>query len=392
MVDKKLVLFGAGKIGRSFIGQVFSRSGYEVIFVDIDHQLIANLNKHKQYRVIIKSPAGDETILVTNVRGVHLSETEKVTAELANASIAALSVGKKGLTSTLPVIAESLVIRQKKYGQWPLDILIAENIRNADRYILKVIKSLLQKGYDADSMLGLVETSIGKMVPIMSQKELNKDPLWVFAESYNSLIVDKKGFKNPVPEVSFLSPKENIKAWVDRKLFIHNLGHATAAYLGFQKNPDMDFIYEVLSDDEIYKKTRQTMLQSADILICLYPGEFTRLQIENHIDDLLERFKNKALGDSVYRVGCDLFRKLSPEDRLVMPINAAIKLNKPFNLIFKALVAGISFRATDENGKYFPADEKFFKEAEKGVEYILENICKLQRKHISDGNYRHVRS
>jgi len=97
MVDKKLVLFGAGKIGRSFIGQVFSRSGYEVIFVDIDHQLIANLNKHKQYRVIIKSPAGDETILVTNVRGVHLSETEKVTAELANASIAALSVGKKGL-------------------------------------------------------------------------------------------------------------------------------------------------------------------------------------------------------------------------------------------------------------------------------------------------------
>ena len=30
---EKIVIFGAGKIGRSFIGQLFSRSGYEVILI-----------------------------------------------------------------------------------------------------------------------------------------------------------------------------------------------------------------------------------------------------------------------------------------------------------------------------------------------------------------------
>ena len=40
VIKNKLVLFGAGKIGRSFIGQVFSRSGYEVVFIDINQEII----------------------------------------------------------------------------------------------------------------------------------------------------------------------------------------------------------------------------------------------------------------------------------------------------------------------------------------------------------------
>lgn len=377
MTHKKLVLFGAGKIGRSFIAQVFSRSGYEVIFVDINHQVIDKLNECRQYKVIIKSALGDETLQINNVRGIHLSEVEKVTDELASASIAAISVGQQGLAASLPLIAQSLLLRKQKYSDWPLDIIIAENMRNADRYVSEEISKILPTNYPLDKLLGLVETSIGKMVPIMSQKDVEEDFLQVFAEPYNSLIVAKNSFKNPLPEVNYLAPKENIKAWVDRKLFIHNLGHAAAAYLGFQKKPELVFMYEVLSDPEIHEATRKTMQQSADILMSLYPEEFTRVQLETHIDDLLERFQNKALGDTVFRVGCDLYRKLSPEDRLVAPINAAIKLDKPFDLILKVLFAAISFRATAENGKHFPPDEKFFIEAEKGINYILENICQL---------------
>lgn len=377
MVQKKMVLFGAGKIGRSFIGQVFSRSGYEVVFVDINRQLIEKINEQKCYKVVIKSKEKDETILITNVRGIHLCDEEKVIAELADASIAALSVGQQGLPSAIPLIAKSLVLREQQHGEWPLDIIIAENMRNADQYISAELTRLLPAGYPFNKLVSMVETSIGKMVPIMSQKDFEEDQLQVFAEPYNSLIVGKKGFKNPIPDVGFLAPKDNIKAWVDRKLFIHNLGHATAAYLGFQKNQQWVYIYEVLEDPEIFRITRQTMLQSADILMGLYPDEFTRPQLETHIDDLLERFKNKALGDTIFRVGCDLYRKLNPEDRLAGPIHSAIKLKKPFDLILNALVAGISFRAKDVSGNYYLTDEKFFAETEKGKEYILTNICKL---------------
>jgi mannitol-1-phosphate 5-dehydrogenase len=211
----------------------------------------------------------------------------------------------------------------------------------------------------------------------MSQKDMEEDPLQVFAEPYNTLIVAKRGFKNPVPQVKDLEPKENIKAWVDRKLFIHNLGHATAAYLGFLKYPKAKYIYQVLDDHEIFETTRQTMLQSADILMALYPGEFTSPMLTGHIDDLLSRFRNKALGDTIFRVGCDLYRKLSPEDRLAAPIKAAISLKMPYDLIYNVLVASISFRATNEKGDYLPTDLNFFSESLYGKEHIIKNICML---------------
>ena len=377
MKNKKIVVFGAGKIGRSFIGQVFNRSGYEVVFVDINKRLIDLMNRERHYRVIIKDGDNEETLQIHDVKGVCLDDEKKVIAELKEAGIVSLSVGQLGLQSAIPIIARALIERRIEYGDVPLDIIIAENMRNADTYIREELRKYLPEDYPLNQLVGLIETSIGKMVPIMAHKDMEDDPLQVFAEPYNSLIVAKNSFINPVPDVSFLTPKENIKAWVDRKLFIHNLGHATTAYLGFHAHPDSIYISEVLDDNKLLQEVRQTMLQAADILQSLYPEEFTLQQLEEHTDDLLHRFRNKSLGDTLFRVGCDLYRKLGPEDRLVAPVSAALKTNKPFHLILYAIETGISFRGKDQNGNYYPSDELFFKEAKNGNRYILENICKL---------------
>jgi mannitol-1-phosphate 5-dehydrogenase len=374
---KKIIIFGAGKIGRSFIGQIFNRSGYEVVFVNISARLIDLINEKKQYRVVIKSNKGDEIIPITHVRGIHLDDTETLVEELTDVPLMALSVGQQGLPAALPLIAMSLLKRQQKYDHWPLDIIIAENMRNADQFIAGELAKLLPTGFPLNELVGLVESSIGKMVPMMSGKDLEEDLLQVFAEPYNSLIVAKDGFKNRVPDVDFLAPKENIKAWVDRKLFIHNLGHATAAYLGFQKNPKWVYLYEALADREIFLATRETMLQSAEILMALYPGEFTRSDLIYHIDDLLERFQNKALGDTIFRVGCDLYRKLGPEDRLAGPVHVALKHGKPYDRIIEAIKAAMNFKAMDINGAYFHLDEEFFEEVNIGIEYVLNTICMI---------------
>jgi mannitol-1-phosphate 5-dehydrogenase len=377
-VDRKIVIFGAGRIGRSFIGQVFSRSGYDVVFIDIDRQLIDLLNQHKQYRIVIKDGKADRILLIQNIRGVNLHDTDNVISELADAGIASLSVGQQGLSAMIPILAKALIVRRQRFGDIPLDIIIAENMRNADTYIRNELRKNLPPDYPVEQLVGLIETSIGKMVPLMTRKDMEDDPLQVFAEPYNSLIVDRKGFINPVPDVPFLAPKEHIKAWVDRKLFIHNLGHAAVAYLGFNAYPDAVYIYEILEDSKIYHIIRQTMLQSADILQALYPDEFTQSQLEEHIDDLLHRFMNRSLRDTVFRVGCDLYRKLGPEDRIVAPIRAAIRTDKPYHLIMNVLEAGISFRTKDENGNCFPSDGLFFEETKKGIKYIVENICKIR--------------
>jgi len=372
--EDKIVIFGAGKIGRSFIGQLFSRGGYEVVFIDVYQPVIDELNRRRNYNVVIK---GDEESVITvqNVRGVFGGDAAKVASEITTARIVAVSVGLNGLKSIMPLLANGLVMRYETEKAFPLDIIIAENLRNAAEFMFQELKKLLPEGYPLEERVGLIETSIGKMVPITLKKDMNEDILQVFAEPYNTLILDKLAFKNPIPEIAGLAPKENMNVWVDRKLFIHNLGHATAAYLGNQAHPNAVFLYEVLADSQLKDTVRKTMLQAADILLKKYPDEFTLELLTEHIDDLLNRFQNKALGDTVFRVGCDLQRKLGAKDRLAGAIRLARELKLPYHLILMALVAGCHFNATDEDGKTLSSDREFVKIYSKGIKAVLISVC-----------------
>ncbi len=377
--NKKLVLFGAGKIGRSFIGQLFSRSGYEVVFVDIDEKVISGLNRHGKYRVIIKSDDGDETIWVENVKGVLVSDADKVIEEVAAAGILAISVGQNAIPKIIPIIAKGLELRNEYNPGLSLDIILAENLRDAAMIVRDELKKHISPSFDLEKNVGLIETSIGKMVPIMPKSAMVNDPLLVFAEPYNTLILDKNSFKNSVPKVEGLAPKDNMPAWVDRKSFIHNLGHAAAAYYGYWKYPDLIYLYEIMSKKDVYETARATMLQSADVLIKHYPDDFTKADLIAHIDDLLHRFSNKALGDTVFRVGQDLYRKLGPEDRLAGVLKLALNYKMPYDKILYIIACALNFKATDEQGKRSENDRKFSSEAELGISYILESISKLEK-------------
>lgn len=380
MESKKLVLFGAGKIGRSFIGQLFSRSGYEVVFIDIDEGIIAALNRDKRYKIIIKSDDGDEEIWVEHVRGVLGTNMEEVVSEVATASILAISVGQVAIPKIAPSIALGLELRVEKYAGIPLDIILAENLRDAAQAVGAELKKHLPSSFHFDEKVGLIETSIGKMVPIMPLSEIEKYPLLVFAEPYNTLILDEKGFKNPIPDVTGLAPKANMSAWVDRKSFIHNLGHAAAAYYGYLNYPDMIYLYQVMKQKDVYDAARATMIQAADILIKHYSKEFTKEDLLDHIDDLLHRFSNKALGDTVFRVGQDLYRKLGSEDRLAGPLKMALNYGMPYDKILYIIACSLSFKAKDEQGLRSERDKKFSKEAELGISHILETVCEVHKK------------
>jgi mannitol-1-phosphate 5-dehydrogenase len=372
--QNKLVLFGAGKIGRSFIGQLFSRGGYEVVFIDVYKPVIDELNLRHNYNVVIKGDV-ESIINIQNVRGVFAGDVAKVSEEIASARIVAVSVGLNGLKSSIQLIAKGLIKRFENTKASPLDIIIAENLRNAAEFMSQELQGHLPKGFPLEERVGLIETSIGKMVPIMLKKDMEADVLQVFAEPYNTLILDKLAFKNPIPLIEGLAPKENMKAWVDRKLFIHNLGHATAAYLGFLAHPSSTFLYEVLSDCQLKEKVRNTMLQAANILLRKYPDEFTIESLTEHIDDLLKRFQNKALGDTLFRVGCDLQRKLGAEDRLASAIQLAHEFKLPYDLILTSLVCGCHFKATDEVGNILPSDLEFLEIYSKGIKAVLIFIC-----------------
>lgn len=371
---KKLVLFGAGKIGRSFVAQLFCMGGYETVFVDIQEKLVDELNRRRSYNIIVKA-ARESIIVVKNVRAVRLSDSSAVTKEIMEADLLAVSVGVSGLTGAMEAIATGLVARYNLDPGLKTDIIIAENLRNTSEYFVEELYRFLPVNYPLKELVGLVDTCIEKMVPLMKEEDLRGDLLRVYAEPFNTLILNGPAFKNPQPEIPNVVYKDNIKAWADRKLFLMSLGHAATAYLGYLYNPRLVYTWEVLDIPSLYREIRDTMMQSAFILQYRYPEEFTISALEKHIDELLDRFRNKHLGDTLFRIGCDLFRKLGPDERLSRVIRTGLEAGLPTDKILYVLVCGIYFRATDENGSLFGADILFHNRYQSKLDPILREVC-----------------
>ena len=375
----KLLQFGAGNIGRSFMGALFSRAGWDVVFVDVNAAVVAALNQKRAYTVVIKREGkSDERRSVGPVRAVDGRNADAVAAEIADADLVSTSVGKAAFPKILPVIAAGLAEREKRFPGRPLDIIIAENARGADEFYWKTLAAALGPAYPLAERVGLVETSIGKMVPIMRAEDLAVDPLQVFAEEYEELILDGRGFRGAVPAVAGLKPVDDIRAYVDRKLFVHNLGHAATAYFGFAADPAAALIPDALALPGVEAAVRRAMGEAADALAAEYPAAFTRADLAAHVDDLLFRFKNRALGDTVHRVGRDLYRKLGREDRLVGAMLLCARRRLPFDGIAAAYRAALSFAAPDETGRLFPDDERFRREAlPRGLAAVLREVSGL---------------
>jgi mannitol-1-phosphate 5-dehydrogenase len=216
------------------------------------------------------------------------------------------------------------------------------------------------------------------MVPIMTEAQRLEDPLWVFAEAYNTLILDALAFKNPIPAVPGLAPQRNIAAYVDRKLFVHNLGHAAVAYLGHLYDPYLTYIWQVTELSELREMARAAMEESARALCAAYPEDFTPAALHEHIEDLLRRFRNRALGDTIFRVGRDVLRKLSRDDRII----GAMLFDRTRDIACPATArvaaAALEFRGTDERDRLSAPDAKFADELYPlGLDAIFTRICGL---------------
>ncbi len=374
----KIVVFGAGNIGRSLIGYLFSRAGYEVVFVDVIDEIVKALNERGRYKIVVVEKNGSsEIIWVENVRAVHAKDIEKVSDEIASADVIAAAVGANNLPNIYVTIAKGL-IRRYNLSKEQIDILICENIRNASKLFKDGLLKFLPEDYPFDSMVSLIETCTGKMVPLMTQEQEKEDILTMIAEAYDKIIVDAKAFKREIPNIKGIIPKENITAYVDQKLFIHNMGHAMTAYLGHITDPNMKYIWEAISNPYIYEAIKRAMWESGEALIREYPSEFNRENMGEYIEDLLKRFNNRALNDTIYRVGRDLPRKLSRNDRLI----GALLLKKKHSISFfynsLGVASALLFRGKDKDGKLYLTDEVFVKEIyPRGIDFILSEICKL---------------
>ena len=364
----KAVMYGAGNIGRGFIGMLFSASGYEVTFIDVAEKLIDALNREKTYPVRIVSNEGFEDIDVERICAVNGNNTEAAAQAIAEADIMATAVGVNILKYIVPNLAAG-IRRRIQAGGSPLNIIICENLIDADKLLAKLIRAELSEPEQDwfDKNIGLVEASIGRMVPVQTEEMKAGNPLRICAEKYDFLPVDKAAFKGEITDIKNMVPYEPFDFYIKRKLYVHNMGHAICAYLGLYTHKD--YIYEAIDDINIQSIVQNAMLESAMALTHKYrmPTE----DLVKHFQNLLYRFTNKTLKDTCKRVGADPGRKLSPTDRLIGASQLCLEGNISPVFISIGTAAAICEYIRENN----------LPQSTEQAEKVLESISALKKNH-----------
>jgi len=364
----KAVQFGAGNIGRGFLGQLYFETGYETTFVDVIPEVVAGLQTRHEYPLRIVEDAGSRTLTIGNVDAVDASDVDAVAAAVAEADLCATAVGVNVLPRVAPGLAAGIAKRFEQPPPRPLNVIVCENMIDAGPFLREEVRRRLDPAHHAalGELVGFVEASIGRMVPVMEKAE---DPLLVCVEAYCELPVDAQGFRGPVPPLANMQPKDHFKGYVERKLFVHNAGHAAAAYLGYLRGHE--YIWQAMADATVRSEVDAAMAETCAGLVRKHG--FTPEELDAHRADLARRFQNRALGDQVARVAKDPVRKLGPKDRLtgagLMCLGQDVE---PAHVAFAAAAAVRYDHADDAAARRLEAIRR-----QDGLDGVLRQVCQI---------------
>jgi mannitol-1-phosphate 5-dehydrogenase len=345
-MTKSALMFGAGNVGRGFLGQLFSESGYDVVFVDIDEPLIAALNTRRGYTIRLVEDDWTGEITVAPVRALHAEETDAVARALAEADLAATAVGVRALPHIAPLVAAGVARRDEEGVPAPLNIIVCENLKDAAAFFRRMVGDHLPAAHQAylRTHVGFVDTVIGRMVPPPTPQMRAQDPSLIVVEPYKELPVDRRGFVGPIPEIVGLEPTDNFAVYTARKLYIHNCGHAMLGYLGHLRGHA--FGYQALEDAAIRPLFERALAESKHGIATAHVVDPAWL--EAHIGDVTRRLANRALGDTIFRLAHDPLRKLGPEDRLVGAARLVEKAGGTPEALSWGIAGGYCFDDTDD--------------------------------------------
>ncbi|MCU1476469.1 MAG: mannitol-phosphate 5-dehydrogenase [Subtercola sp.] len=322
----KAVHFGAGNIGRGFVGLILHNAGYEVVFADVNAELIEALASASNYRVfeVGMSPTSHT---VDNFRALNSASDEtRVVAEIASADIVTTAVGPNILRFVAPLIGQALEARSAR--QAPLHVMACENAINAtDALRHHVEASLGDAAFAAVSERAVfANTAVDRIVPGQAADA----GLDVTVEDFFEWVIESPPFganAPTIPEAHFVA---DLAPYIERKLFTVNTGHAGTAYLGYEIG--VQSISEAISIPEVFTDVRAALEETRTLLVAKH--EFDPTVQEQYLEKNLVRFANPYLPDTVDRVGRAPLRKLSRRERFVGPAAQLAEMGiKPIALL-----------------------------------------------------------
>ncbi|WP_342505730.1 mannitol-1-phosphate 5-dehydrogenase [Sporosarcina sp. FSL K6-2383] len=326
------VHFGAGNIGRGFIGSLLYQSGFETCFVDVNSELVDLINDKKEYRVQLANESQEE-LVVKNVRAINSATDPQLVIEaIVQADFVSAAVGPNVLPHIAVLLAKGLKERLEQSDK-PLTIIACENMIGGSALLMeKVYEQLIdEEKARFDERFSFPNAAVDRIVP----NQVNEDKLLVKVEPFYEWVVDESQIKGENPPIKGILFVEDLQPYIERKLYTVNTGHSIVAYLGYRAGNNT--IHESLANEDIESMTKKALQETGKLLVAKYG--FNEKVHDDYIQKIIGRFANPFIIDDPTRVGRSPIRKLQANDRLVGPAQQYVDM---FKEIPKYLVVGIA--------------------------------------------------
>lgn len=328
----KAVHFGAGNIGRGFVGLLLHEAGIAITFADVQDALIDSLKSTPSYQVTTVG-AGASTVTVDGYSAVNSAkEPEALTAALAEADIVTTAVGAHILKFVAPAIAAGIAARPA--GASRIAVMACENAINAT----DILEAEVRKNYtgdDLDERALFANTAVDRIVP-------EQDPnagLNVTVEVYHEWVIDKTPFNGSEPDIPGATWVDDLAPYIERKLFTLNTGHATTAWHGYLAG--VSKISVAVTDPLVQPHVLATLNETATLLVAKHG--FSMDTQQQYMELILNRFANPHLPDTAERVGRSPLRKLSRHDRIIGPAAELAERGLDYGSLLNAFDAALQF-------------------------------------------------
>lgn len=363
----KALHFGAGNIGRGFIGKVLHDNGYDVTFADVSKEIIDALNTEKGYTVHIAEENGN-SYDITGVSGINtVDNPEQLEQAILDADIITTAVGVK----ILPIIAKSITpyLPERLEESRPLNIIACENAVLATNTLKEAITNEI--GALTGSNIGFPNSAVDRIVPIQKNERI----LDVKVEPFYEWVIEESQW---VGEGKLEGPDyvQNLMPYIERKLFTVNTGHAAIAYYG--KTLGYDTVYEAMTDSKVQNFLDAVLAETLDYITTVY--DFTAGEQNDYIGKIIKRFTNHHLSDDLDRVGRGVMRKLGPNDRIIKPLVYLHNTDRNHEALSKLAIYATQFDNAEDPERV----EMNNIIAEKGVKGFLAEHSNLEKELIKE--------
>ncbi|WP_442575014.1 mannitol-1-phosphate 5-dehydrogenase [Microbacterium sp. F51-2R] len=335
----KAVHFGAGNIGRGFVGLLLHEGGYELVFSDVAAPLVDAINAVDEYTVHEVGEGGRDTV-VTGFRAINsATHPDEVIEEIASANVVTTAVGPTILRFVAPHILSGLALRDPSSP--PLQVMACENAINATDLLRDEIRAQAGDAWEAiQGRAVFANTAVDRIVPAQAPGggvDVTVEPFFEWA-------IERPPFGDDPPTIPGAHFVDDLAPYIERKLFTVNTGHATTAYFGAQAG--VETIAQALADGAIEAKVAATLEETSALLAAKHGLDESDLA--EYRRTILRRFRNDALPDTVLRVGRQPLRKLSRHERFIGPAAEAAERGLSTTALMAAVGAALGFEDPDD--------------------------------------------